>query len=83
MDVYPGAETAIALCEHLGSWDMFRTTAEVEGIESLKERMRCSIHGAIEKCGSDAARVAVLEEALRQWDHPNFHLYLRAKLGAL
>lgn len=66
---------------HLNQWDMYRRTAEIEGILSLKEKMRGSLTTAMNN--SDPERQQVLQKALSEWDHPDFLVYLRAKLGSV
>jgi hypothetical protein len=78
---YPGAIHAVILCETLTEWDMFRRCAVEEGILVLKERMRGSAKTAAEICSNDKARQEVLLQALAEWDHPDFLVYLCAKVG--
>jgi hypothetical protein len=79
--MYAGAANAVELCEQLKQWDMFRRTAEIEGILSLKEKMRGSLITAMNNC--DSERQQVMQKALAEWDHPEFMVYLKAKLGCL
>lgn len=72
-----GATNAVELCEQLKQWDMYRRTAEIEGILSLKERMRESLTNAMNIC--DPERQQVMQKALAEWDHPEFLIYLKAK----
>ena len=70
--------TAIAVCEKLNIWDMYRGYAESQGVLATKERMRESLISAMSS--SDEPRKAILQEALDQWDDPNFIDYLTVKL---
>lgn len=81
LSLYPGAATAIEVAEALKQWEMYRRTADVEGIESLRQRMRESCENARDK--SQGEWRAILDQALAEWDHPDFLKYLRAKLGAM
>ena len=82
---YAGATNAVALCEHLNQWEMYRRTAEIEGILSLRERMRDSLTAAVTTAinNSDFERQQVLQKALEEWDHPDFLAYLKTKLGSM
>lgn len=87
MQVYPGAAHAIDLCERLQekTWDMFRRTADIEGVPSLKEHMRGSVQRNLEACTEEVHELKrqVFLEALAEWDHPDFLKYLAAKVGAV
>lgn len=79
---FPGAERAVELCEQLKHWDMYRNTAETEGLFMLRWRMQKSAENAMKQleAAGESEKAEVIRIALGQWDHPNFSLYLKRKL---
>ena len=75
-----GAGKAIELCEQLKSWDMYRATAAEEGVVTLREMMRRSAIRAINS-ELDEERKEAIRQALAEWDHPDFLLYLMVKVA--
>lgn len=81
--LYPGAAHAVELCERLKFWKMYRETAEVEGVPALKQYMRRDAEFAARWMDSESASREVIRLAIAEWEHPDFDLYLAAKLGAV
>ena len=75
---FPGAEHVVELCEQLTGWDMYRRTAEAEGLAMLALKMKGSAEEAMAQ--SDPERAKVIKQALEEWDEPNFTLYLKRKM---
>lgn len=79
-DQYPGAAIAISLCEQLQCWDMYLGVAVQEGVEGMRAKMRTAAQEAADTMPGE--RRYLLQEALKQWDHPDFLAYLKMKVGA-
>lgn len=85
LEDYPGAPIAVSLLERLNQWDMYRKTAEEEGIPSLIAKMKQSAMTALDQAieAGDKKRAFVLKAALAEWEEPDFLSFVRAKLGAM
>jgi len=80
-DDFAGAPKVIALVKQLKCWDMYQRTADEKGLCYLKMEMEKSLKQALEraKAEGDTERQVVFEEALAEWDEPDFFLWLKAK----
>lgn len=81
LEDFPKAQNAVILCEQLQEWDMYRRTADAEGIVSLKRKMKESLTHSMEmaKAANDP-RAEAMQAALDEWDEPDFLLYLKRKM---
>lgn len=82
--MYEQAANAVELCERLRQWPMYRGLARSHTIAYAHARLKEDLAGAIDRCrdSGDTARAAILEQALLEWDHPQFWDYFAAKINS-